>query len=466
LASSSALASPIASLDGTGIKPETRVLVLGHGREGSSAARFLASAGVTVTVADCSVHAKHALIDDADIQLAPEDPALLDVADSVLVSPGIPDSNVLLAAAVKRGLPVTTATRLFFTNCPCPVIGVTGSNGKSTTASLIAAILQSAGIDVALGGNIGHPMLDLLPNLSERSLAVVELSSFQLQLLDRSPHVAVVTNITPNHLDRHGSFAAYVEAKRHIVFNQKPSDVAVLNCADPRARDFAVSTSARVRWFGHDCRDIPSAHVSDGWLVFDDGHTKKPILPASDVSIPGRHNVENVLAALAATQEMAIDADILRSAIKAFRGLPHRLQHVATHEGITYVNDSIATSPERAGTSIQSIDTPVVLIAGGRSKHLPWTPVLETGAGKVHSVILMGEAADEIEAAIYDAGLSPRLLTYRAGSMVEAVDHARARVHRGDTVLLSPGCTSFDMFKDFEERGRAFTSAVEGLWQR
>jgi UDP-N-acetylmuramoylalanine--D-glutamate ligase len=306
-------------------------------------------------------------------------------------------------------------------------------------------------------------MIDLLAEISDRSLAVVELSSFQLQWLDTSPHIAVVTNMSPNHLDRHQTFEAYIDAKRRIVSRQTSDDVAVLNCGDPVASAFATATSARACWFGWDCRGRPAATVSNGRLWLEADSHRREIMPPDEIPLMGRHNIENVLAAIGATAVLAVEPELMRRAIANFRGLPHRLQLLRTHAGVVYVEDSIATSPERVATGISAIAGPIVLIAGGRSKRLPWKHVWEAARDKVHALILLGEAADEIEASLKSSVLPRAVKVRRAGSMTESVRLAGEAARTGDTVLLSPGCTSFDMFRDFEDRGSAFASAVESL---
>jgi len=410
-------------------------------------------------VTDRTIRDEHVGTDG--VTFAPEFGGLLDRADAVLVSPGIPDSNELLVVARHRQLPVTNATQIFFRRCPCPVVGVTGSSGKSTTASLIAAILRAAGRSVALGGNIGNPMLDLLPGLTPDSIAVVELSSFQLQLVDASPHAAVITNLSPNHLDRHGSMKAYVTAKSNILAHQDPSDVAVLNAADPLVRELAGDTAGRVLWFAKEGFGGSGAFLKSDTITLQSEESSEPVIERSEIPVPGSHNVQNILAAAAVTSALGARPAAMREAITQFRGLPHRLQFIARRNGVTYVDDSIATSPERTAVGIAAIETPVILIAGGRSKHLPWAPVLRAGRNKLRLVVLVGEASDELEDALDTSPERPA--THRAQSLSEAVRLADRNASSGDTVLLSPGCTSFDMFQDFEERGQAFISAVEAL---
>ena len=446
-------------LAGGHVEPGLRVLVLGYGREGSSAAHWLADKGASITVADSNLHETSRLSDQ--VVLAPEDLSLLDSADVLVVSPGIPATNPLLREAVRRGLGISSATQIFFALCPCPIVGITGSSGKSTTTALIGVMLQAANYNTTVAGNIGIPMLDMLEGLTSDSVAVLELSSFQLECLTQSPHVAVVTNLSPNHLDRHGSMQAYAEAKKQILDHQSTGDVAVLNWTDPLLRTWGEHATGEVRWFRGEKSDS-TAFLSGGvvWVLTASGH--EPVLPVTQIPVKGEHNVENVLAAVAAAHAMNVPADAMRSAVLGFRGLPHRLHVVARHDGITYIDDSIATSPERMAVGLRAVTGPVVLIAGGRSKHLPWDPAVAAASNHVKAIVVIGEAAGEVENAFQPAngGIPVKI----AGSMSDAVGLARSLAVSGDSVLLSPGCTSYDMFKDFEERGKAFASAIEEIY--
>jgi UDP-N-acetylmuramoylalanine--D-glutamate ligase len=382
-------------------------------------------------------------------------------ADVLYVSPGVPESNPVYQAAVALGLPVRSMTTLFFDLCPGTIIGITGSSGKTTTTGLIGRILAEAGNDVVVGGNIGLSMLDLLPSVGRQTLVVLELSSFQLQLMQRSPHIAVVTNITPNHLDRHGTMEAYIAAKRAIAEHQSADDWAVLNAADSVAASFASSTPASVRWFGSGSTD-GAAVEDDAVGLVDDGRFV-PVMPLSEIPLLGRHNVENVLAALATSAILDTTPDTMRAAVRDFRPSPHRLQTVAERAGVRYVDDSIATSPARAAVALEAVDGPVLLIAGGRDKKLPWDDLARLIVERVRVLLLIGEAAADIEQAVRAAGGDDGRLEaiIRCDSLEGAVAQASEAARSGEVVLLSPACTSFDMFTDYQERGRAFARAVE-----
>lgn len=449
-----------------------QVLVLGLAREGVSLARYLRLHGATVTAADNAdretLQARLTGLEESGVRLAVggNRPELLVGMDTVFVSPGVPEDNRVYTEARRLGIPVQSMTTLFFDLCPGPIVGITGSSGKTTTTGLIGHMAREAGLDVVVGGNIGEPMIDLLPAIGPETTVVLELSSFQLSLMRRSPHVAVVTNISPNHLDRHGTMEEYIDAKRQIVAHQSPADFAVLNSFDPEAETFARSTPAQLRWFGE--RSTMGARVLRGAIALVDPGDHIPVLPVEEIPLRGKHNVENVLAAVTTGQAIGIPAESMGPAIRSFRPAAHRLQTVAEIGGVSYVDDSIATTPARARVALEAIETSVLLIAGGRDKRLPWEEFAEAVVDRVRVLLLIGEAAGQIEEAV-------RLAMERAGgelrasdirrcdSLEEAVEMAGALAHSGDTVLLSPACTSYDMFSNYEERGRAFARAAEGL---
>ncbi len=448
---------------------ESRILILGLAREGESLARYFCARGNDVTVTDVASNSRLRGRLDAlsglpvHLALGDHRPDLVEDAEVLYVSPGVPESNPVYRAAAYRGVPIRSMTTLFFDLCPGPIIGITGSSGKTTTTGLIGAILQTAGRDVVVGGNIGRSMLDLLPSIGPGTLVVLELSSFQLGLLHRSPHVAVVTNISPNHLDRHGTMESYIAAKRTIVEYQTENDWAVLNAADSQVRAFAGSTAATVRWFGRGSTIGADARDGVVGLVTADGFA--PVMQESDVPLLGRHNLENVLAALAASTIVGAVPEQMRVAIESFHPAPHRLQTVARRDGVLYIDDSIATSPARACVAVEAIDAPVLLIAGGRDKRLPWDDFAHLAARRVRMLFLIGEAADDIERAVNRAAGENDLLeaVVRCRTLDEAVGRAARSARVGEVVLLSPACTSYDMFSDYEERGDAFARAVERL---
>jgi UDP-N-acetylmuramoylalanine--D-glutamate ligase len=453
---------------------DKRVLVLGLAREGESLARFLASRGARVTVTDAApaeaLDERVTCLDrlGVEVVVGGHHPELVDDADLFFVSPGVPESSPVFAAARARGLPVRSMTTLFFELCPGPIIGITGSSGKTTTTSLIGHILTATGRDTVVGGNIGDPMLDLLPNIGSETLVVLELSSFQLDTLRRSPHVAVVTNISPNHLDRHGTMREYIDAKRHVVAHQRSRDFAVLNAGDAEVIRFSRETPADVRWFGMEIPGDDGATVRAGRVGLVEHGRFSSVLPVAEIPLVGRHNVENVLAAVAASALVGAEPTEMAKAIRSYRPPAHRLQLVAERGGVRFVDDSIATSPARAATALEALGAPVLLIAGGRDKNLPWDDLARLIARRARVLLLIGEATSLIEEAVRpylsdpDSNLDPRAIE-RCSTLAEAVSRAAVQARPGEVVLLSPGCTSYDMFANFAERGDAFARAVEAV---
>jgi UDP-N-acetylmuramoylalanine--D-glutamate ligase len=453
------------------------VLILGLAREGESLARFLAREGAQVTVTDSAPAEQladrvHRLQDglrapgSLRLVLGADHPELADSVEAFFVSPGVPENSPVYRAATAAGLQPQSMTTLFFELCPGQIVGVTGSSGKTTTAGLIGHVLATARRDVVVGGNIGDPMLDLLPQISAQTVVVLELSSFQLSILRRSPRIAVVTNITPNHLDRHSTMAEYVAAKRHIVDHQLPADFAVLNAGDNDVAQFARTTSAEIRWFGESIEES-GACIRDGLLTLRSESGERAVMPVSDVPLRGRHNVENVLASLATAAILDVEMVEMAAGVRTYCPPAHRLQTVGDHDGVLYVDDSIATSPARASVALNAFDAPILLIAGGRDKRLPWEEFARLVAEKTIALFLMGEAAPHIESAVLEhvsaSGSLRSDAIRRCDSLADAVDSASKVARPGDVVLLAPACTSFDMFTDYEERGVAFAHAVEAL---
>jgi len=441
-----------------------RVLVIGLAREGVDLTRFLEASGARVTVSDrkpadelAPQRAQLSGLTGVRYVLGSEDPSVLDGMDVVFASPGVPPDNPLLRAARTRSIPVTSLIELFFELCPAPIIGITGSAGKTTTTTLVGEVLRSAGRETFVGGNIGRPLLGELARMSAASWVVLELSSFQLEPLHVSPTIAVITNVTPNHLDRHPTMAAYWAAKGQILNHQQPSDWAVLNADDVWSSRYL--TRGGVRRFSLE-RPVDGAYLLGGELIVG----ADPLLPVAEVPLRGRHNLANVLAACLAAELAGVERRAMVEAVRGFSGVPHRLQTVAEVDGVKYVNDSIATAPERSIAALRAFDEPLVLIAGGRDKHLPMQAWAELIVQRVRHVVLIGEMGELVADALRNADSHYRSLS-RARSMDEAVHQAARAAHAGDVVLLSPGGTSYDQYRDFEERGADFARAVAGLAQ-
>jgi UDP-N-acetylmuramoylalanine--D-glutamate ligase len=392
---------------------------------------------------------------DARYELGGHDVRELDQVDVVYASPGVPPDNELLVAARQRGVRESSLVELFFALCPAPVVGITGSAGKSTTTSLLGEMFAAAGRHVFVGGNIGRPLLGRLEEMTPTSWVVMELSSFQLEPLRVSPRIALITNVTPNHLDRHPSMEAYWAAKGQILAHQAPSDWSILNADD--AWSLRYRPRGRVLRFSLE-GVVDGAYLGDKQIML----LGTPLIATSELPLRGRHNVANVLAAVAAAHAAGIERAPMLAAIHAFKGVAHRLQTVAERGGVTFVDDSIATAPERSIAAIHSYDEPLVLIAGGRDKHLPMESWASLITRRVRHVVLLGEMSDLVESAIRSADPEYSAIS-RASTMDEAVRLSAAAARSGDVVLLSPGGTSYDMYTDFEARGRDFAHAAREL---
>lgn len=443
-----------------------RALVIGLAREGLDLTRFLVTHGAQVTVTDTRPGealqeslAQLGQLGGTPItyHLGGHDVADVDGAEVVYASPGVPPENELLVRARHTGVRQSSLVELFFELCPAPILGITGSAGKSTTTSLLGDMFTAAGREVFVGGNIGRPLLGKVEAMTPQSWVVMELSSFQLEPLRISPHIALITNVTPNHLDRHPTMEAYWAAKGQILAHQTPTDWAVLNADDDWSRRYAPRGQC-VRFSLEQA--IDGAHLSDDErrvVLFGES-----VIDTAQIPLRGRHNVANVLAAVAAAHAAGIPREAMVSAIRGFHGVAHRLQTVAERHGVTWVDDSIATAPERSIAALRAYHEPLVLIAGGRDKHLPMQEWAELIAQRAHHVVLVGEMSDLVEEAI--GGVKGKVPTLsRARSMDEAVAQAEGVARSGDVVLLSPGGTSYDMYRDFEERGHDFARAVSEL---
>lgn len=456
-----------------------RVTIVGLAREGTAVARFLAARGAEVIATD--MKPAEALAGAlAQLRSFPIRYALgghpdwvLDT-DIIFVSPGVPRTIPLLVEAARRGIRLSSETELFFSLCPAPIIGITGSSGKTTTTTLVGEILRAAGERTWVGGNIGDPLLNYLEEMGPDDRVVMELSSFQLEHLRVSPHIAAILNITPNHLDRHESMEAYINAKRQIVAHQGAGDMAVFGWDDPAARRLGEEYSAgQAVWFSGSEPRRPGTWVEQGAVLLEIAGPTQRVCELTDIRLRGAHNLLNVLAACAIAGAAGAPADAMRAAVRSFQGVPHRLELVREWNGVQFVNDSIATSPERAMAALRSFDEPIILLAGGRDKHLPWEEWADLVLRKARGVILFGEAAGLIERALQRAferanemGCQCRLSPENvrpAVTLERAVQIASEMAEPGDVVLLSPGGTSYDAYTDFVERGEHFRKLVKML---
>ena len=440
--------------------------VVGLGIEGIDLVRYLAPLGARVTVSDARPadqlgDALDAIADlDVAFSLGGNREADLVGADAVFASQGVPRDLPALRAARRAGVPISSMTRLFLERCPAPVAGITGSSGKTTTTALVGAMLDAEGADHVVGGNIGVGLLGLLDRIAPTTRVVLELSHTQLETIDRSPHLACVTNVTPNHLDAY-SWASYVGLKRRIFEFQRPDDEAVFHIDDEVAAGFAEEAPGLVRYASVE-RALPGdgATVSGGAVVRVEGGREHAVIDREAIPLPGAHNVANVVTAVAVASRLGVGDEAAARAVAAFRGVPHRLEVVARAGGVTWVNDSIATTPERTLAGLRAFDQPAVLLLGGRDKHLPLGELAREAVARCRAVIGFGEAGPLFVEAVRAARDGDRPALREVDDIEAAVEAAATLARDGDVVLCSPAGTSFDAYRTFEQRGAAFRAAV------
>jgi UDP-N-acetylmuramoylalanine--D-glutamate ligase len=404
---------------------------------------------------------------------------LLEHTDLLCLSGGVPLNLPIVEEALRRGIPLSNDTQIFLEAAPCRTIGITGSAGKTTTTTLVGEMAKlsmesdawqhaespaSARLPAAfVGGNIGDPLINYVDEMQADDLAILEISSFQLEQMTISPNVAVILNVTPNHLDRHGTMEAYTEAKARILDFQSPGDTAVLGRDDPGAWAFRERVKGRLLAFSLNELEqgLDGAYLQDGLLSMRAGVAYVPLLLREKVKLRGDHNVSNVLAAFAIGLATGWTLDAMLEAVEEFRGVPHRLELVRELHGVRWYNDSIATAPERTMAAIRSFEEPIVLLLGGRDKDLPWGELAGLVRQRVKHAVLFGEAAGKIRKALSESGADSA--TSQCETLEQAVARATELAESGDVVLLSPGGTSYDAFKDFAERGERFREWVSAL---
>lgn len=438
-----------------------RVLVLGLGVSNRPLVRLLLRYGCDVTGCDKMESPDEELreMEARGLKLKLGNDYLEGLSgDVVFRTPGLLPTNPALRALKESGAEITSEMELFFELCPCTVIAVTGSDGKTTTTTLISEMLKAAGYSVWLGGNIGQPLLSFVPQIQRGDYAVVELSSFQLMDMRRSPHIAVITNLEPNHLDMHRDMDEYVEAKKNVFSHQTGSDVLVLNADNPITSGF--SGNGRTRWFSR-LGKTESGICMEGDRLVRDGTA---IMNKQDIRIPGEHNVENYMAAILAVEGLVDDETILTVA-RTFGGVEHRIELVRMKNGVRYYNDSIASSPTRTIAGLKSFPEKVLLIAGGYDKHIPYDALGVEICRHTKRVYLNGATAPLIRRAVetapeYTPG-KPEMID--CGDFTTAVRRAAADARPGDVILMSPASAAFDQFKNFMERGKYFKKLVGEL---
>jgi UDP-N-acetylmuramoylalanine--D-glutamate ligase len=446
-----------------------RVMVVGMARSGVAAAQLLLRHG-----------AKPVLCDDKSADtlgeaLAPlrgtacefhlgEDPcAWLKGCELVVISPGVPIDAPIVKAAKERGIMLIGELELGFALAQGDVLAVTGTNGKTTTVTLLGKMFENAGIITHVAGNIGYPLSAAALTSRKSDVIITEVSSFQLESIRTfHPCVAAILNITQDHLNRHGTMEQYIRLKQRIFENQTSRDVAVLNLDDPVLAKTAEKLKARVAFFSRTQQVQNGACVENGKIVWRWDGEQKPVCDADKVLIPGPHNLENALAATAMAACRGVPFAVIRHTLQTFTGVEHRIEKVRVFDGVTYINDSKGTNVDSTIKAVQSMLFPTVLILGGYDKHADFLPLCKeiVASGRINHAVVMGETAEQIAATLRSAGYTAITQAY---SLEDAVHKARAQATQGGNVLLSPACASFDMFRDFEQRGEVFKQIVSDL---
>jgi UDP-N-acetylmuramoylalanine--D-glutamate ligase len=441
-----------------------RVLVVGLGKSGVASALFLKARGARVTISDAK----------PQDQLGKEIPLLLDHGiavetgghgertfqgqDLIVVSPGVPVDAAPLVQARALGETVIGEIELAAQFFPGPIVAITGSNGKTTTTTLTGEILAASGLATVVGGNIGTPAISLIAQATAETTAVLEVSSFQLETIQTfHPKIAVVLNVTSDHLDRHHTLTTYVDAKARIFENQEDEDFAVLNADDPTCAGLANRTRAQVFWFSCKKEVKQGAHVDQGRILFRDASSQREIMQVSEIPLKGAHNVENILAGISVGALLGCPPEKIRQAVRDFKAVEHRLEYVATIRGVEFYNDSKATNVDATIKALESFPANVHLILGGKDKGSDYTVLNDLVRQRVKRVYTIGAAAAKIESQIKGGEI------VSAGTLESAVRRAAAVAESGDIVLLAPACASFDQFRDYEHRGKTFKDVVQAL---
>lgn len=448
-----------------------KVAVIGFGMEGVSSAQYLQKKGADVWVLDRKKKEdldQHLIteLSSLQVQYTGGENYLDDLTqfDIIVRSPGVKTQTPQLVEAQNKGVIITSQTNLFFEMCPCPIIGVTGTKGKGTTASLIYEMLKAAGKDAYLGGNIGTPPFTFLDKLTRQSIVVLELSSFQLQDLHKSPHIAVMLMVTSEHLDYHTTVEEYVNAKRNLLRYQSPEDFAILNRDYPASNESDVFTDAKVFHVSRERETEDGCFAFGGKIVIRRNGNDEEIIKTSELKIPGKHNYENVCAAVMAAKLAGVGIKDIVAVLKSFKGLEHRLELVSEVNGVIYYDDSFSTTPETTIAAIESFEAPEILILGGSSKNSDFAELGKVirEAENIKAIIGIGEEWYAIKEAIGDTGHTMMVIE-GAEDMQKIVQAASKIAKKGDVVLLSPACASFGMFKNYKERGEQFKKEVRQL---
>lgn len=460
-----------------------RVLILGAARQGIALARWLSRHGSVVTLSDSrsleALDSAQASLGDTNVQWAVggHPLELLNNIDLLCLSGGVPLTLPIVQEAFKRGLHVSNDSQIFMEVVPCKTIGITGSAGKTTTTTLVG---EMAKLDYErrtmdhvsssmvhrprsyVGGNIGDPLINYVDEMKQDDIAILELSSFQLEQMTISPNIAAVLNVTPNHLDRHGTMEEYTRAKVRILDFQNENDVAILSRDDSGSWNLKDKVNGNVLAFSLRELDaqLNGTYLKDGMLNLRDENITTPLIDRAKIQLRGDHNISNVLAAFAIGHAAGFDVEAMINAVSEFRGVPHRLEFVRELDGVRWYNDSIATAPERSMAAIHAFEEPIVLMLGGRDKDLPWNEIAKLIRQRVDHLVVFGEAGEMIQKTVAAVGGNRSVDIHRAKNLKDAVFQAAEVADAGDVVLLSPGGTSFDEFVDFAARGEAFRKWV------
>lgn len=454
----------------TDILSGRQVLVIGFARQGQALARWLPMIGAQVIVTDQkdaeTLGVDLAAYPRVQFVLGGHPEELLDHVDLVCISGGVPLTLPIVEEAMRRKMPITNDAQLFLERCPAPVIGITGSAGKTTTTTLVSEMLKKAGITTWMGGNIGNVLLDVMMGIRPNHQVVMELSSFQLELVFTSPQIGAVLNITPNHLDRHGTMDDYIRAKARIIAHQSQSGQAILCRDDFGSRTLEPLVKGDLLWFSKLEIVSDGAFMAGQRLVV--AGTASPdgnphiVCEASNVPLRGEHNMMNVLAACAIAGAAGVHPEVMAETIRTFKPVAHRLETVREVNGVKYVNDSIATAPERVIAALRSYDEPLILLAGGADKKLSWDDMVMLALHKCRHIVAFGRDGDIVVNAVKKFAGSTERIT-RVQTLDEAVNAAAKIAQPGDVVLLSPGGTSYDAYTDFVARGEHFRQLVMAL---
>ena len=440
-----------------------KVLVIGAARSGLAGAEFLAKTGNQVVLTDMKQCNDIAELEKLGVSFIwGEQPNVAQIQpDYIVISPGVPLTIPPVQYAKQHNIPVIGELELAFANCKAPFVAITGTNGKTTTTTLTGELLKRTGKNIFVGGNIGVPLVSYAADLSEEDVVVAEVSSFQLETIDTfAPHLALMINLTPDHLDRHGNMENYLACKANIFANQTEQDYLILNYDDEALRPLATQSKGKVCFFSQQHILEEGVYLDGNQVMLKLNGASIPVCKTEEIAIKGKHNLENAMGAILLAYLSGVSVEEIRDVLMTFQGVAHRLEPVRMHNGVQYVNDSKGTNPDSTIKAIEAYGNPIVLILGGLNKGSDFAPLASLVKEKVKQVVVLGEAKDVIINALDEAGFGAYT---KVETFEEAVLTAAGLAESGDVVLLSPACASWDMFKSYEERGDLFKQIVNGL---